>query len=59
VIIDIFVNDIFWKRKDLGSAHGYVLGAITDEIRNEYNQGLLADIAPVEDYKLSIKVIEK
>jgi len=58
MIIDIYVNDQFYKRKDLGSAQGYVLSAITDEIRRDYNQGLLSDIAPVQDYKLSVRVVQ-
>jgi hypothetical protein len=58
MIIDIYVNDQFYKRKDLGTATGYVLGAITDEIRRDYNQGLLSDIAPVQDYKLNVRVVQ-
>ena len=59
MIIDIYVNDIFWKRKDLGPVQGYVLSEITDEIRREYKQGLLSEIAPAPDYKLAIKVIQR
>jgi hypothetical protein len=57
MIIDIYVNDQFYKRKDLGDVQGYVLGAITDEIRRDYNQGLLSDIAPIQDYKLNVRVV--
>lgn len=55
--INILVNDHFYKSKDLGPVRGYNLAAITEEIRQDYKQNLLAAVADGPDYKLTVLVV--
>ncbi len=55
--IDIYVNDVFYKRQDLGDTETYRLSNIIEEVSKDYHQGLLSHITDKQDYKLTINKI--
>jgi hypothetical protein len=55
MVIDIYINNAFYKRKDLGPVDRYDLKAITAELKQDHTTGVLQH---GNGYQLSIQVID-
>jgi hypothetical protein len=54
MILEIYVNSQFYREWDLGDVASWNMAVVVQQMRREYDQGLMGDLAPTPNYVLDI-----